>query len=126
MNVRKTNKDDLEDIYKIINNVKFKEDLFIKSSREEINSKLSTSYVCIYRGLIVGVCLINDTYIDTIVSIRKGAGSILLKNLPKGYYYTNISELNNKSKRLFAKFNFKEVGKERIKGKERLRFEAIL
>ena len=65
-------------------------------------------------------------YIDTIVSIRKGAGSKLLSHLKEGVYRTNISKENKKSISLFKKFGFTRIGKEIIENEEREIYAGVL
>lgn len=126
MIVRCTTEKDIDEIYTLINKVPLESCVFIKSTKEEIAQKIKTSYVCIADNKIVGVCMVQECYIDTIVASKKGAGSKLLSSIKKGGYYTNISDLNEKSIRLFKKFGFKKVGIEYINNEKRGRYAGII
>ena len=80
---------------------------------------------------IVAVLLLdyNNKYIDTIISLRKGCGTAILKTFfnskeGKGKFKVNISPLNMRSIRLFKRFGFKITGSEMVEGEVRLIYEA--
>ncbi len=125
MKIRSCLRLDLEPVYHFIQAVPFKKEVFIKSSKKEIEQKINTSFVCEENGKIIGVLLVKNDYIDTIVSTRKGVGTKLLSVL-KGRYFVHISCKNQSSKKLFANFGFKKIKEDICQGQKRDYYEAIL
>lgn len=131
------NIDEIITVYMMIQNVTLQNDVFVKATADSIANRISTSFVCLDNNRIVGVCLIDykeyDTptkvwVIDTIVSTKRGAGSLLLSRIPDFEYHTSIHKDNDRSIGLFKKHGFKEI-KDRlfsIQGYERLRFKKEL
>ena len=135
--VRKAEITDIDDIIKTIQKVRLPAEVFLKATREGIKKRIHYSYVCTENDKIIGCCLIDykkyDTptkvwVIDTIVSTKRGAGSLLLSRIPDFEYHTSIHKDNDRSIGLFKKHGFKEI-KDRlfsIQGYERLRFKREL
>lgn len=134
MYYRSTTNDDLLKIIEIINSVPLPKKVFIKNTKEYIEEKglLKNSYALVDANKeIVAVLLLdyNNKYIDTIISLRKGCGTAILKTFlnskeGKGKFKVNISPLNMRSIRLFKRFGFKITGSEMVEGEVRLIYEA--
>ena len=134
MYYRSTTNDDLLKIIEIINSVPLPNKVFIKNTKEYIEEKglLKNSYALVDANKeIVAVLLLdyNNKYIDTIISLRKGCGTAILKTFfnskeGKGKFKVNISPLNMRSIRLFKRFGFKITGSEMVEGEVRLIYEA--
>lgn len=134
MYYRSTTNDDLLKIIEIINSVPLPKKVFIKNTKEYIEEKglLKNSYALVDANKeIVAVLLLdyNNKYIDTIISLRKGCGTAILKTFfnskeGKGKFKVNISPLNMRSIRLFKRFGFKIAGSEMVEGEVRLIYEA--
>lgn len=117
---------DVWEVAELINSVALPEDIFIKSSRDEVFKNLGKSLVYRSNGKIIAACLVNYNYIHTIVSSVPGTAKKLISTLTPGFYKTEISDLNDKSIKLFKSFGFKKVGETILCGYKRGRYEAIL
>lgn len=134
MYYRSTTNDDLLKIIEIINSVPLPKKVFIKNTKEYIEEKglLKNSYALVDANKeIVAVLLLdyNNKYIDTIISLKKGCGTAILKTFfnskeGKGKFKVNISPLNMRSIRLFKRFGFKITGSEMVEEEVRLIYEA--
>lgn len=127
--IRKANLDDVKQIREIMVGFGLPASIFITSSEDRIAELIhqSNSYVCLENGFMVGFLLVEDgDYIDTICSTRNGVGKALLKNLPSGRYEVNISDQNEKSRRLFGSLGFTFMRKEIVEGQERGRYEGYI
>jgi N-acetylglutamate synthase-like GNAT family acetyltransferase len=83
--------EDVDKIHSLINGVELERASFIKSTKEEIQELVvrNQSFVFDTTLEIVGVLLMKDNYIDTVVSTQNGVGKALIKNLSAGRYKAN-------------------------------------
>lgn len=101
------------DVCRLIDFVDLPKSQFIKNAPEEtMRIILHERSICIWEedDMVAVVLVTNDNYIDTIISTRKGYGSLLLEHLPKGAYTTHVSPLNKPSIRMFRQAGFSEYG----------------
>jgi hypothetical protein len=95
----------------LIHSVDLPDSVFFKNGVDEVGSFVNgQSLVCLRGGKIIGVVLVMDGYIDTLVSSVKGIGSNLLQGLKCGSYRIKVHESNVSGKRLLEKFCFKHDG----------------
>lgn len=111
-------------VYALIKSVEQPPEVFIKSSEAEIERFIGESLIVYKADEIVGVLMVKDGYIDTIVSSVKGMGMHLLSSLPEGGYCVNVAEGNKTSLKLFKKFGFKHVRDEVICEQKRGLYEG--
>lgn len=121
-----TTESDLDLVQNFIEAVELPREVFIKNTREETARFINSSYLALYEDKLVGILLIQDGYIDTIVSTKKGVGSMLLSILDGEELRTNISPINIASQDLFKKFGFTDKGGIMLEGEKRRRYTNTL
>lgn len=104
----------VSEVYDLIQSVEEGQGVFIKRSEAEIERFVGESLIVYQQDKIVGVLMVKDGYIDTIVSCVRGMGINLLGSLPNGMYSVNIAKENKVCLKLFNKFGFKHVRDEVI------------
>lgn len=114
----------VQEVHSLIHSVDLPKDIFIKSSETEIKGFVGESLIAFQADSILGVLMMKDGYIDTIVSSVKGIGVHLVSSLPNGKYTVNISKNNKESLKLFGKFGFKYVREEILCGQKRGMYEG--
>lgn len=101
------------DVCRLIDFVDLPKSQFIKNAPEEtMRIILHERSICVCEDdvMIAVVLVTNDNYIDTIISTRKGCGSLLLEHLPSGAYTAHVSPLNKVSIQMFRRAGFNEYG----------------
>lgn len=112
----------------LIDGVDLPREIFVKNELPETTELAShnLSVVAIANDEVVGILLMRENHIDTIVAKGKGVGSVLLSTLPEGEYSTHVSPKNARSIRMFTKFGFKFIRQELSYGERRNYYESIV